>query len=375
MLSKQHKIWLSIGFTIIAILSASVWLLITGGRFDMQALTRLYLPEIIFWNVWILVAPMIFWVARRFSFSISPFSWKWVVHVPLALLFIVGTFFLYLAFIGVLFSVFSFLGLAEQVPLMQELQTRARSLLGIGIPLGGMLYGLLVVLSHVQNYYQRLRDEEHRSTALKGQLAQAELQALRMQLHPHFLFNSLNTISATLQTDTRAADKMLAQLGDFLRITLENADRSHVPLREEVEFVKRYLEIEQHRFEDRLNIQYRIESAIEEAAVPYLILQPLVENAIKHGVGHTLGASSIQISAYQEGDHLCIVLFNSGAHFNGASSGPRTGVGLANTRSRLQQLYGSQGLVSIENVEQGGVEVRIQIPLTLHRESVPVEVS
>lgn len=373
MLNNTHRIWLSVGFTIIAILSASVWLLLTGGSLSVNALIRLYIPEIIFWNVWILVAPMIFWVARRYSFSISPVSWKWVVHIPIALLFIVGTFVLYLVFLSLLFLLSSFVGLTEQGMLMNEIQSRVRGLIGIGIPLGAMLYGLLVVLSHVQNYYQRLRDEEHRSTALKGQLAQAELQALRMQLHPHFLFNSLNTISATLQTDTKAADKMLAELGDFLRITLENADRTHVSLREEVEFVKKYLEIEQHRFEDRLGIQYDIAASVEEASVPYLILQPLVENAIKHGVGQTLGASRIKISAYEEEGLVCIDVFNSGSQLDGALAEPPLGVGLSNTRSRLHQLYGDDGTLRMQNVEAGGVQVRLQLPLSINQSPVLVE--
>lgn len=342
-------------------MSASVWALVTKESFGLQSLIQTFIPEVIFWNVWILMAPVIFWVSRRSSFSISPFSWKWIVHIPLALLFSAGTFSLYILLIGIHFKLSELVGLSESGTLMRQVEWRIQGLMGIGVPLGTMFYGLLVVLSHVQNYYERLREEKHRTTVLQGQLAQAELQALKMQLHPHFLFNSLNTISSTLQTDAQAADKMLAQLGDFLRVTLDHADRSLVSLEEEIDFLRKYLQIEQHRFEDRLVIQYDIDPKLLCASVPYLITQPLVENAIKHGVGESLETSYLLISAYKQGDTLCIDLFNSGSQLV-TESEIRYGVGMSNTQGRLQQLYGDKGILKIENVPDGGVRARVQLP-------------
>ena len=375
MIKINHWFWLSAGFTVFALMSASAWLMASGGEFGVEALLRVYIPEIIFWNVWILIAPAIFWVARRCAFSITPFSWKWIVHIPLALVFSAGTYVIYFLFLSMHLYLCSLIGLLEEGTLIQEIQYRIQGLMGVGIPLGTMFYGLLVVLSHVQNYYRRLQEEEHRSAVLTGQLAQAELQALRMQLHPHFLFNSLNTISSTLQTDTTAADKMLAELGDFLRITLDNADRSQVSLREELAFIRKYLQIEQHRFEDRLVIEFDIAASVEQAAVPYLIMQPLVENAIRHGVGQSLDTSIIKISAWEEHDQLVIALYNSGAHIEETPSGIRNGVGLSNTRARLQQLYGEKGMLQVQNVKEGGVQSRVQLPLTRYRSPILVEAS
>ena len=346
-------------------MSATVWVIVTGAGFGVEALMKTYIPEIIFWNVWILVAPIIFWVSRRCSYSIYPFSWKWAVHIPLALLFSAGTYTLYILLFIVFFKLSSLIGMTEDGVLMQEIQWRIQGLMGVGVPLGAMFYGLLVVLFHVQNYSEKLREEKHRTAVLRGELAQAELQALKMQLHPHFLFNSLNTISSTLQTDSKAADKMLAQLGDFLRLTLENVDRSLVSLEEEIDFIRKYLQIEQHRFEDRLIIEYDIASEVAHASVPYLLMQPLVENAIKHGVGQSIEASRISISAYKQGDTLCIDLFNTGSHIGSLSHGISYGVGLSNTKSRLKQLYGEQASLDIENVPDGGVLASLRLPFTL----------
>ena len=364
MLKHRYWLWLSLGFTIFAVMSATVWLMVSGGNFDAESILKIYIPEVIFWNVWILVAPVIFWISRRFSYSISPFSWKWAIHVPLALIVSAGSYALYLLMTMALFKLSALAGLTEGGTVMQEIQWRIRGLLGIGVPLGAIFYGLLVVLYHVQDYNQRLREEKHRTAVLKGELAQAELQALKMQLHPHFLFNSLNTISSTLQTDPKMADNMLAQLGDFLRITLENVDKSLVSLEEEIDFVRKYLQIEQHRFEDRLIIEYDIAQDVSHASVPYLIMQPLIENAIQHGVGQSLGASRISISAYKQGDTLCIDLFNTGSHLSTSSSDINFGIGLSNTHSRLQQLYGNQGVLTIENVPDGGVLASLQLPFS-----------
>src|SRR4029079_2186861 len=168
------------------------------------------------------------------------------------------------------------------------------------------------------------------------------LQALKMQLHPHFLFNTLNSISALLDEDVDAADQMLARLGDLLRMTLENSGAQEITLQEELEFLRCYLEIEQVRFNDRLTVDMKIEPATLDAQVPNLILQPIVENAIKHGIVSRIAPGRIEISAIRYGGSLKLQVRDNGPglHPGEASSGRvKEGLGLANTRARLEQRY------------------------------------
>ena len=353
-----------ITFTIIAIASASLWQLATGGSFGLVAWVNIFIPEILFWNMWGLAAPAIFFVSRKFSYEFQPFSWKWLIHIPLAVVIIFCTYAVYIGLFSVYYQLCAWLDLPINGEMGAAVWGRVVSLMGFGLPLGAMVYGLLLAIPQIKGYYERMRQEEQRSQTLKTQLAEAELQALKMQLQPHFLFNSLNTISATLQTDTHAADRMIAQLGDFLRLTLEHADRAIVSLKEELEFNRRYLEIEKHRFEERLQVYIDATPEAETAAVPYLILQPLIENAIRHGIGQQLDNGSVTIDARRDNGLLVLNVKNSGPHFKEALSPGEYGVGLSNTQSRLLQQYGDNASMQLQNLEPAGVHVQISIPYT-----------
>ncbi len=162
------------------------------------------------------------------------------------------------------------------------------------------IYGLLVLLNQVFRYYRRYREGELRSSRLQTQLTQAQLEALKMQLQPHFLFNTLHSISALLHRDPDAADRMIARLGDFLRLTLENSGAQEVSLQKELEFLTCYLEIERVRFQDRLTTSVEVEPDALDVPVPNLILQPIVENALRHGIAQTRGPGRVEISAKRE---------------------------------------------------------------------------
>jgi two-component system LytT family sensor kinase len=185
-----------------------------------------------------------------------------------------------------------------------------------------------------------------KASQLQAQLAQSQLQALKMQLHPHFLFNTLHAISSLMRRDVEAAERMIARLSDLLRLTLENVGAQETSLRQELEFLERYLEIEQTRFRDRLQVKMEIEPETLDARVPNLILQPLVENAVRHGVTPHAGPGLINGAGLPDARRAQI----------------KEGVGWANTRARLEQLYGADHLFDLSNRDEGGLVVSLTIP-------------
>jgi sensor histidine kinase YesM len=227
------------------------------------------------------------------------------------------------------------------------------------------IYGLLILLNQVFRYYRRFREGELRTSRLQTQLASAQLEALKMQLQPHFLFNTLHSISALLHRDPDAADRMIARLGDFLRLTLENSGAREVSLRKELEFLTCYLEIERVRFQDRLTTSLEVEPDALDTPVPNLILQPIVENALRHGVAQTRGPGRVEISAKREHGSLRIRVWDNGPGLKAITrpdDGLKIGLGLSNTRARLEQLYGASHRLELENAPQGGLLVTLEIP-------------
>jgi two-component sensor histidine kinase len=221
----------------------------------------------------------------------------------------------------------------------------------------------MVGVAHALLFYQRAKDRERRGLELKTQLTQARLQALRMQLNPHFLFNTLNSVASLVYDQPRVADEMIGSLSDLLRLTLTTPDRQEVSLREELDFLDQYLFIEQTRFGERLRVEKDIEPAALDATTPILILQPLVENAIKHGIEKKLALGIIRIAARRAGDFLRLEVADNGKGLAGAPDGRvKEGVGLGNTRARLQELYSGRGSLEYGAPAAGGFSVVIQIP-------------
>jgi two-component system LytT family sensor kinase len=236
----------------------------------------------------------------------------------------------------------------------------------------------IVVLGYLGwHYYKAYRERERQAAALATELVQARLQALRMQINPHFLFNTLNTISALIHENPDAADRMVVRLSELLRRTLDRGDVQEVPLREELDFLRSYLEIEQMRFPDRLTVTFDIEPKTNELLVPHLILQPLVENALRHGIMPREEPGRVGISAaITGGDTLELKVWNNGNGLSDPSdpsaTPPREGIGLKNVRSRLAQLYGGAQEFTLGNASGGGVEARIRIPCcTIPRSQAP----
>jgi signal transduction histidine kinase len=230
----------------------------------------------------------------------------------------------------------------------------------------------IVLVGHAIHYARATREEGLRRFQLETRLAEAQLQVLRLQLHPHFLFNTLHTVSALMHKDLRAADRMLALLGDLLRDSFERVGAQEVSLKQELGFLDRYLEIERTRFRDRLTVELRIDPETLDAEVPNLALQPLVENAIRHGICRRQDAGHIEIGARRNYDHLDLWIRDNGPGMpEGTETALRTGVGLANTAARLQQLYPGAHRFELRNRPEGGLEVLLQIPFRVALDAVP----
>lgn len=227
------------------------------------------------------------------------------------------------------------------------------------------IYLLVALTSYAFSYYRRYRAGQLRSLQLEAQLSQAQLEALKMQLHPHFLFNTLHSISALLTKDSDAARRMITRLGDFLRLTLENSGAQEVTLQQEMDFLRCYLEIERIRFQDRLVTRMDIEPQVLDALVPNLILQPIVENAIRHGISSRSTPGVIEINAKPHNGSLRIQIRDNGpglpAH-RSSDNAFRRGLGLANTETRLERLYGEAHIFDLTNDPEGGLIVTVEIP-------------
>jgi len=310
--------------------------------------------EFVYWYVWAAFTPLVIWFARRFD----PQN-NWTKSL-LALI----AFGLLIAPLQstVEFSIAFGIDYLRGVPADEMLRRRQILARIIAVEAFGnfIVYALIVCGYYSYNYYRKYREREIRSVELEGRLAQAELQNLKMQLHPHFLFNTLHTISVLMMRDVSLANRMLIRLSDLLRITLDSTGSHMVPLKQELDFLRGYLEIEQTRFQDRLTVSIDVQPAALDAQVPNLILQPLVENAIRHGIASQPGSGTIQLRAAIDGPVLRVEVSDDGPGLDGSF---KKGIGLTNTEARLRQLYGASHSFNIANSPRGGVEVTITIPL------------
>lgn len=240
---------------------------------------------------------------------------------------------------------------------------------------GTLLYAIVVGVEHAVVYYQRYQVGLKKSSQLQTQLVQAQLQALKMQLHPHFLFNTLHSITALVHEDPDMAERTIARLSELLRLFLANSTIHEVALGEELRTLDLYLEIERARFEDRLRVIYDVPASLRDAMVPSLVLQPLVENSIRHGVGRRAEPGWIAIAIERYDDTLVLRVTDNGAGFHEDPQHPmHEGMGLGITRGRLESLYGPHQSLLLRNLPVGGVEARITMPFrrqALSREREP----
>jgi len=314
---------------------------------------------VLIWVAWAPLTPAMVWLARRYSLLDGAWKSSILVHLP-AFLFLSLVHSAAATAITLTMRPFDDMGSSPSAfwpRFIGQVQGSFRSDL--------LIYGAVIGIFYALDYYRKYREREVMATRLEAQLAQAQLETLRMQLHPHFLFNTLNNIAGLVRDNKNtAAVNMLVGLSDLLRHTLEHSSRQEVELREELNFIKLYLSIQEMRFSDRLHIELNIDPATTRALVPNLILQPLTENALRHGFGRRADSGLVGISSVAENDRLRLTVYDNGAglpdnwQLNGSA-----GIGLANTAARLQQLYDDDHQFDIRNRHGGGVEVVLVMPL------------
>ena len=323
-----------------------------------HAAWRVFSWSILTWVAWAPLTPLMVSLARRYSLVGHGWKRSLAVHLP-AFLLISATHSAAATFITLTIQPFDNMG-TSPTSFWPRFLSRMQGAFGADL----LVYGAVIGVFYAIDYYRKYREREFLATQLETQLAQAQLDSLRMQMHPHFLFNTLNGIVSLVRDNrNQAAIGMLVGLSDLLRHTLEHSDQQEIELKEELNFIRLYLNIQQMRFSDRLQIVTEIDPKTLKALVPNFLLQPLAENALRHGISRSVDSGFIGISSQIEGANLRITVSDNGAglpeKWQLKSSG---GIGLANTAARLQQLYNGKHLFDIRNRDEGGVEVLIVIP-------------
>lgn len=302
--------------------------------------------------LWCLCSPFILWLANRFRIDRDHLAGHLALHLAAATGFIAISKTAFDALFSPPNSAFTHFTWSA---LFRSIESTADT--------GALLYFVIILIEHASVYYKRYRDGMVDASRLQTQLAKAQLQALKMQLHPHFLFNTLHTITALVHEDPDLAERTISRLSELLRLFLATSMIHEVPLAEELRILGLYIDIERTRFEDRLRVQEDVPLELLDAMVPNLVLQPLVENSIRHGLARRAEPGRISISAEKSGDTLVLRVADNGTGLQpDALKKQPAGMGLAITRNRLKTLYGTSQSLSLRNLETGGVEARITIP-------------
>src|SRR5947207_13474833 len=348
---------LFVGWTLVSIIFAGISYAAAVGEnnkeFGFISALRLNLVQ---FYVWAILSPVVFRFSRRFPVELRPLKVRNLLLYFPALISFAGIH--QVIHLAVLWSITP--RWRQKYPALLDCY---RAYFAFGFYVDLIIASLIVVAVHALLYYQNFRASELAQSSLKAQLAQAQLRALKMQLHPHFLFNTLHSISSLVLEDPPKANSMIARLGDFLRLTLENSDQQLVSLKEETEFLRCYLEIEQVRFGDRLTVAFELESQTLAAQVPHLILQPVVENAVQHAIAPRSTRGHIKIEGKCLNGLLRLEIRDNGPGIasNGDLLGTE-GLGLSNVRARLHQIYGSDFHFELMNAREVGLIVVMEIP-------------
>jgi two-component system LytT family sensor kinase len=323
--------------------------------------------ELVYWNVWAAFTPLVIGLAKRFPLTGTRFVSHIAIHAVASLMMAplasVTEYFLSSGLLRLLFRI-----TGPGAPRL--LPTFTGSVVSMSLT-GVLTYWLVVGLYQSIHFYQAAMERQTRAAQLQTQLSHAELENLKSQLHPHFLFNSLHTIGVLMLEDVDAASHLLVSLGDLLRMALERRE-NEITLQSELEFVGKYLEIEQTRFHDRLKVHMDVPSDLLGVYVPSLALQPLVENAIKHGISIDSAAGRLEIAAQRHNGRVSLCVRDDGP---GPAPGSRLrfGVGLTNVQSRLKQLYGDESSLELTGGDGRGCEAIITIPLQSSHEDTSLD--
>jgi two-component system LytT family sensor kinase len=299
--------------------------------------------------IWAVATPFVFWLSSRFNAGRS----RWATRIPI----FIGA--------GIVLSIAIFFLVALARTELFEV-ARYRSAITPFREIGRfrflnqfVTYLAVLAAGFAREYFLRDQVRAHEAAALQAQLAEARLDALRMQLNPHFLFNTLHAVAALVERDPSGVRKMIARLSELLRRTMESSAPNEVPLRDELALLRTYIDIMEIRFQGRLRVEHTIDASALGALVPNLVLQPIVENALEHGAARAEGEGRIEISARRTGERLVLTVRDNGP---GVSATASSGVGLANTRARLAQLYGDDASLTLTTAPDGGALAEVVLP-------------
>ena len=334
----REWVWASAGWTALALffsISSALTYTATGRAANWSVTIPRALAE---WWLWAVLTPPVAWLARRFP--LRPREWRRPAAIHLGA--------------GIAIAIAK---TAADRAIFAWLTGFWLYWLASSFALQFFVYAALVAATHGLGYYRRSREREQ----LEARLAEARLQLLNMQLQPHFLFNTLNAIAELVHEDADAADRMITGLSGLLRRSLDLGSTQHIPLALELELLAAYVDIQKARFGDRLQVRVDADEAARAATVPVLLLQPVVENAIRHGVAAQLAAGRVDIRARRDGSSLVVIVTDDGRGVMDEDRG-RTGFGLGNTHARLEALYGPVFSLSLENMPARGARVTIRLP-------------
>lgn len=328
----------------------------TFGSSDKQPFWLLLLLNLQYWYSWALVTPAVLWLSRRAPLERG----RLWTSVPAHLAGVAIATFLHVSLVTLgRAAIERFHPMPGGDWLMQF-----QRMFFLNFDWEMMTYWSIVGLAHALRYHYEAQDRALTASRLETRLVEAQLQTLQRQIQPHFLFNTLNTVSALMHRDVEAADAMLARLGTLLRQAIETVDVQEVALADELDFLQQYVAIEQARFQDRLTVSFEIEPGTEDCPVPNFLLQPLVENSIRHGIGPRTGPGHVLVRVARAGDVLRLEVRDDGVGVDRSRlSDLEHGVGLSNTRSRLTHLYGSRHRFLVTSPPEGGLTVQIDIPV------------
>jgi sensor histidine kinase YesM len=363
MLKSWGRIWFIafVLWTLLAFLSAA------GAHVYMASSgTPVSWTQLIAWNitisfVWSLLTPVVYELARRYSFDRASWRLSLPIHIAASVA---------LAFVGALamVAINPLVTWTKEPAVPFFAHVLSRTFMDI------QRYWYVVLITQAVAFYGKYQERQLLSSQLEAQLANAQLEVLKIQLEPHFLFNTLNSIASLTRHDGPAAEHMTLQLADLLRMSLDGVGVHEVPLRQELTFLQKYVDIQQARFHDRLLVETDIDPRTVDTLVPNLILQPLVENAIRHGISPRRTPGLVRISTWRDRDDVWLEIRDNGVGFvTERGLVPPEGVGLRNTRSRLRQLYNDDHAMMLENVRGGGCTVKIRVPYRTATQEVMTE--
>lgn len=381
--STHWRLWLAItiGWTLIGLAYTLNYYFYARHYAEIftppPTLQEMLIWELPYWFLWAALSQLVFWLTKRFRLDSGRTLRNALVHIAACVAVALTHRGVYLL-IGWMLYVTEYRRLAS-------LSVVYNQNFFFNLPNGFLCYTTIVLVGYVITYYRRHQEEEMTISRLQAELrqtqlqvAQAQLKALKMQLQPHFLFNTLHSISVLLRQDVKAAREMLTKLGDFLELTLKNSGADEVTLCDELKFTSCYLDIEGVRFQDRLTIEMEIEPETLNARVPNLILQPLVENAIRHGIMARVGKGRIAIHSSRRDGLLRLEVEDNGPGLHADSNAARRlklGRGFALTRERLEHLYATRQQFLLSDAPEGGLRVTLEIPFHVSSVAPPEELA